>query len=76
MAMPTSLLISLPLCTRDLIRLSGLTPMRAPSSTPGEIAPECQTTVVRSDDVAATVVLKGPHEHGAPAGSSQKEVQA
>ena len=37
--MPTSLLISLPLCTRD-------------------------------------GALKGPHEHGAPAGSSQKEVQA
>ena len=46
--MPTSLLISLSLCTRDLIRLSVLTP----------------------------VVLKGPHEHGAPACSSQKEVQA
>jgi len=40
MAMPTSLLISLSLCTRDLIRLAGLTPMRAPSSIPGEIAPE------------------------------------
>ena len=32
-----------------------------------EIVPGYQTAVVRSGDVAATVALKGPHEHGAPA---------
>jgi hypothetical protein len=38
--------------------------------TPGEIAPQYQTTVISSDDVAATVALKGSHEQGAPACSS------
>jgi hypothetical protein len=32
-----------------------------------EIVPGYQTTVIRSGAVAATVALKGPHEHGAPA---------
>jgi FlaA1/EpsC-like NDP-sugar epimerase len=32
-----------------------------------EIVPGYQTTVVRSDDVAAPVALNGPHEHRAPA---------
>ena len=38
--------------------------------TPGEIAPQYQTTVISSDDVAATAALKGSHEQGAPACSS------
>jgi hypothetical protein len=38
--------------------------------TPGEIAPQYQTTVISSDDVAAIAALKGSHEQGAPACSS------
>jgi hypothetical protein len=33
-------------------------------------------TPMGADDVAATVVPEGPHEHGAAAGASQKEVPA
>jgi hypothetical protein len=39
-----------------------------------EIVPGYRTTV-RSEDVAAAVALKGPHEHGAPACPSEKGVQ-
>ena len=43
---------------------------RCSVSTPGEIAPQYQTTVISSDDVAATAAFKGLHEQGAPACSS------
>ena len=46
MAMPTSLLISRSLYTRDLIRLSGLTPMRAAGYEHG--APVCSSQEVQA----------------------------
>jgi hypothetical protein len=54
----------------DVLLLDPKTKFLSLVPTPGEIAPQYQTTVISSDDVAATAALKGSHEQGAPACSS------
>jgi hypothetical protein len=54
----------------DVLLLDPKTKFLSLVPTPGEIAPQYQTTVISSDDVAATAGLKGSHEQEAPTCSS------